>query len=122
MDVGEDVERPRILLVVATTLLVTASWAAFLVPIAIEDIRGTLSALGTDLPTSTRLLLSMPRFWIIFVALGLALFIWVIARSRAPRAELRRMKLSMILLSVAMALAYGFAVSALTWPHSAEAS
>jgi glucan phosphoethanolaminetransferase (alkaline phosphatase superfamily) len=113
MDVGEEIERPRILLVVATLLLVTASWVAFLVPVAIGHFRGTLSALGADLPASTQVLLTTPRIWIIFVALGLALFIWVMARSRAPRAELRRMKLSMILLTVAMAVAYGFAFSAL---------
>ena len=113
MDLREEVERPRILLVVATLLLVTASWVAFLIPVVVQNFRGTLSALGARLPAPTQWLVSMPRVWSLLLVPALALFIWVMARSRTTRAELGRMKLAMVLLIVVMVLAYGFAFSAL---------
>jgi hypothetical protein len=116
VDSGEEVERPRGVLVVVTILLITASWVSFLAPIAIHNFGGTFLAMGADLPQPTRFLLSAPNVWRIFLVLGVALFIWVIARSRVTRRELGRMKLAMRLLIVAMLLAYGLAAWAIYTP------
>ena len=104
------------MLVVAKLLLVTASWVSFLAPIAIRNFGGMFNALGSNLPRTTSFLLSTPRLWQVFVVLAVALFIWVISRSRVTREELGRMKLAMRLLIVAMVLAYALAAWAIYMP------
>jgi hypothetical protein len=116
MDADEEVARPGGMLVVATLLLVTASWVSFLAPAAIRNFGDSLLALGANLPPATRFVLTTPQVWGIFVVLGVALFVWVIARSRVTRRELGRMKLAMRLLIVAMLLAYGLAAWAIYTP------
>jgi hypothetical protein len=109
VDPQEEVDRPRALLVIATLMLVTASWVSFLAPIAVRNYGDTFTALGANLPGSMSTLLAMPRVWLIFVVLALPLFIWIMARSRVTRRELGRMKLGLGAMVVLMALAYGLA-------------
>ena len=97
------------MLVIATLMLVTASWVSFLAPIAIGNYGDTFTALGANNPGPTSALLAMPRLWLIFVVLALPLFIWIMARSRVTRRELRRMKLALGAMVILMALAYGLA-------------
>jgi hypothetical protein len=116
VDADEKVARPGGMLVVVTLVLVTASWVSFLAPISIHNFGGNLLALGANLPPATRFVVMTPQVWRIFVMLGVALFVWVIARSRVTRGELGRMKLAMRLLIVAMLLAYGLAAWAIYTP------
>ena len=116
MDSREEIPRPGGTLVIVTILLVTASWLSYLVPIVIENFDDTLRTLGSNLPPATRFLLATRHAWVIFVVLAVPLFIWVIARSRVTREELRRMKLAIRLLTVVMVLAYGIAAWAVFVP------
>ena len=106
------------MLAIATLLLITASWVSFLVPVAIRKFDDTFRALGPDLPPITQLVISTPRLCQVFLVLAVGLFIWVLARSRVTREELRRMKLAMRLLIVLMLLGYGFAAWAIYAPLS----
>ena len=104
------------MLVVVTITLIAASWLSFLMPVAIGNYSDIIRALGSNLPPSTRLLLTSPRAWQIFVVLAVPLFLWVIARSRVTRLELGRMKLAIRLLILALLLAYAFAAWAIYIP------
>jgi glucan phosphoethanolaminetransferase (alkaline phosphatase superfamily) len=112
----EAVDRPRGVLVVATLLLITASWLSYLVPIAIHNFDDTFRALGLNLPPPTRFLMTMPHAWLVFVVLAVPLFLWVMARSRLPPEELRRMKLAVRVMIVVMLLACGLAAWAFFIP------
>jgi type II secretory pathway component PulF len=116
VDSPEQVDRPRALLVIATVVLITASWVAFLAPIAVQNFGGTFTALGADLPASTRWLLAMTDLWRIFLVLAVALFLWIMARTRVTPRELGRMKLALRLLIVVMLLAFGVAAWAIYTP------
>jgi glucan phosphoethanolaminetransferase (alkaline phosphatase superfamily) len=116
VDSREEVDRPRGMLVVATLVLITASWVSFLAPIAAGRFGGTFTALGADLPAPTRFLMSKPHAWLVFVVLAVPLFLWVMARSRLPPEELRRMKLAVRVMIVVMLLACGLAAWAFFIP------
>jgi len=116
VDSLEEVDRPRGMLVVATLVLITASWVSFLAPIAAGRFGGTFTALGADLPAPTRFLLAMPNFWLIFLVLALAQFLWIMARTRVTSRELGRMKLALRLLIGVMLLAFGLAAWAIYTP------
>jgi hypothetical protein len=116
VDSREEVDRPRGMLVVATLVLITASWVSFLAPIAAERFGGTFTALGADLPAPTRFLLTLPNLWLILLVPALALFLWIMARTRVTSRELGRMKLALRLLIVVMVLAFGLAAWAIYTP------
>lgn len=116
LDPREEVDRPRGVLVVATLLLITASWLSFLVPDALKNLGGTFRSVGMELPPPTRFLMTMPNAWLLFVVLAVPLFVWVIARSRLPREELRRMKLATRSMILVMLLACGVAAWAIFIP------
>lgn len=118
MDLREEVDRPGGMLPVVTLTLIGASWLSFLMPMAVRDHVDALRTLGSQLPSPMRLLLVTPRLWLAFVVLAVPLFVWVIARSRVTRLELRRMRLAMSLMIVVLLLAYGLAAWAIYRPLS----
>ena len=118
MDPREEVDRPGGMLVVVTLVLATASWVSYLLPMAMRNFGDTFRALGSDLPSPTRLLLAVPQLWLVFVVLAVPLFIWILARSRVTHAELGRMKLALRVMIVAMLLAYGIAAWAIYTPFA----
>ena len=116
MDPREEIARPVGMLITATLLLITASWVAYLAPIAIHHVGNTFDVMDSEAPPSASIVLAMPRAMTIFVVLAVPLFIWIMARSRVTRAEHRRMKLALGALIVLMALAYGLAAWAIYFP------
>jgi len=96
-------------LATVTVLLVTTSWVSYLAPKAIRNHSETFLALGANLPRPTRFLLATPQVWLVFLVAAVALFVWVIARSRVTSRELGRMKLALSALIVATLVAYGLA-------------
>jgi hypothetical protein len=86
------------------------------VPIAIHNFDDTFRALGFNQPPATQFLMTMPHAWLVFVVLAVPLFLWVMARSRLPPEELRRMKLAVRVMIVVMLLACGLAVWAIFIP------
>jgi hypothetical protein len=112
----EVIDRPKGTLITATILLVTAAWMSYRMPAAIRSFEEMFVAFGADVSGPAAWVLAMPYFWLVFVALAVALLVWIMARTRVTRAEHGRMKIALGATIVVMVLAWGFAAWAIYQP------
>ena len=116
VDAREMIDRPAGTLIAATILLVTSSWMSYRMPSTIRSFEEMFMSFGADISGPTRWVLAMPHFWLIFVALAVPLFTWIVARARVTREEYGRMKLALGAMIVTMVLTYGLAAWAIYLP------
>ena len=116
MNEGQEVARPRGILMTAVALAVACSWMAYRFPSALDGYRELFTRSGAELPLTTKFVLGAPYLWWLFALLSVAFAVWVGYRDRLPVPELRRMKRSLRLLLVVTLVAYAGAVFSLFLP------